>query len=140
MGSELLQVLLYPGQQVLIITQTLFERADNKLISSIRINFQLPAVEAQKNITREKRHSLVAVHESMITDQRFKQCGGHLRQVFVITGLWTKQSALQQAFVSYACRTAKLVDQPFMYGNRLVQRQELDGASWQDGDPVPRSN
>jgi hypothetical protein len=33
--SELLQVLLYPGQQVLIITHTLFERADDKLISGI---------------------------------------------------------------------------------------------------------
>jgi len=27
-----------------------------------------------------------------------------------------------------------------MYGNGLVQRQEFDGTTWQDGDPVPRSN
>ena len=63
-----------------------------------------------------------AIHERVIADQRLKQSGRHLHQVFVIAGLRSKQDALEQAFVTQAWSTTKFFDQAFMNGYGFVER------------------
>ena len=68
-------MLLNPRQQVVEITATILQRANDKRISRIRFNSEFPAIDSQENIADKVRGPFVSIHKSMIADQGLKQRG-----------------------------------------------------------------
>jgi hypothetical protein len=69
------RMLLNPGQQMIKITATTLQRANDKRISRVGLNSEFPAIDSQENIADKVCCPFVSVYKSMIADQGFKQRG-----------------------------------------------------------------
>ena len=79
-----------------VVARILFQYINNKVVRCIGFYIKFPSVQTQEDISREERHAFIAVHKRMIHDQRFKQGGGHLRDILVVTGSRPVEGAFQQ--------------------------------------------
>ena len=68
-------MLLNPRQQMVEITGTTFQRANNKRISRIGFNSEFPAIDSQENIADKVCCPFVSIHKIMIDDQGLKKRG-----------------------------------------------------------------
>jgi len=85
-------------------------------------NRQLPPIQPQEGVCEEERDPLVSVNKSMVQQQGLKQRRSHFRDVAVISGLRSIQSAFKQAQVADSRASTKPFDQSFVNGNRFVNR------------------
>lgn len=57
------------------ITGPVLKRANDKRMSCLGFNDELPAIEPQENIADKERCTFISIHKSMIADQGLEQGG-----------------------------------------------------------------
>jgi hypothetical protein len=92
-------------------------RFDQKFERSPAADIQIKAVHQQKRVSRSKSHPPVAIHKSVIHDQRLHQSRRFLALVVVVTRLGTKNSRLQRAPIAQTVRAAVLLNLMMMDGD-----------------------
>jgi len=58
--------ILYPREKTFEVTLACFEKPGEQGVALICIDIEPPTVETQKDVCREERDSLVAIHECMV--------------------------------------------------------------------------
>jgi len=79
-----------------VVARFFFQRINYKVVRCISLYIKFPAIQTQEDISREEGHAFFTVHKRMIHDERFKQGGGPLRDILVVTGAGPEEGAFQQ--------------------------------------------
>ena len=114
-------MLANPLQDLLKRTIVGFKHSNNELFTFVGGKNQLPPVQAQENVSREERHSFVAVHERMVDQKGFEHCCCHLFDMCVVTGLRSEEGAFEKAAVTYSVVAAKTIDQALLNSEYLIE-------------------
>src|SRR5580700_8804284 len=100
-----------------------FHGLDHELEGSLPRNVQIEAVHEEERVHSSKSNPLVAVHKSVIIDQRLEQSRCLFAQVVVIAGLRTENRGFQSALIAQPMRAAVLLDLVMMNGDDFSHRQ-----------------
>jgi len=84
---------------------------------------QIKSAQQKKCVHRGEPHTLVAVEEGVIVDERLEQRCGFFAQIVVVASLRTKDGGLQRALIAQAVDAAIFLNLVMMDGDDFSHRQ-----------------
>jgi len=114
------------------------KQPDQKFVGGGGFNLELPPIQAEENVRRKKRYTLVSVNAWMVHEQRFEESCCHFRHVSIISGSWAVEGTFEEAEVTHASPTPKSFYKGLVDRKNLVERQVLDDLTGQGVSPVLR--